>query len=429
MNLTIKEVKEKLLLILVAVLPANGIIIPLGRNWTLLQLVIVVFALIYLIELIFSKNFTIKLTKKYFILCFLFFSVALFSFFNRPSISKLRYTRKLNFPIKDYDKIGLMYCLWLVLSIFFVIVIYKECYSRGVFDKIIKVLLQSSLFYAIYGFYQFIIVYVLGVSSQGLVYSFRDEYLWGPDAIRTASLEREPLYYSFYLVAIILLTISLLKYKKYDILPKKRLKMILIFNILVFLLAKPSMGFLGLVIGIVFMNKNYFRLKRRINLQGVLYRFFAVFGSLLFILFYLILNGNKISSRLRRIVDPTSGYDRVVSYIQGVNLLESYWQTGIGYGNSPYFIGPQVIHNMYLSIFVEVGVLGLLLVISVLWLLWKKISQISVSDKVYREVLQGYLIATCIQWLTFYNFNLPSFWFFSAMILVISSENMKKKIK
>ncbi|WP_258100423.1 O-antigen ligase family protein [Marinoscillum pacificum] len=414
---------------IVALVPANGLLIPIGRNWTPLQIAVIVLIGLQFIGLILSRGNPRNAYVPKIIMCF--FALIIFISFNSyvflPSKNEIKYISG-EFPIREYGKSSLLYFLWTIFNLVMVLSLYFEIDSRPKFNQVIKVLLYSSVFYAVYALYQYIITSVLGDSSMGLVYILKPEYLYGPEAIRSASLEREPLYYSFYLMGVLFLSFRLYELKQFDQIPRKILILVISINLLAFFLTKATSGFVGLIVGFVIYKNSLFRFKRvlrpSILLRNIFIFIVVIFGLSVFV----FINKAMLFRRLQTVISFDEGYVRIKSYIEGFEAFSAHPWIGIGIGNSPYFVSTEVIHNMYLSIATEMGIPFLLVFLAFLIYLIVNLYKRK-NTGIFEYAFLAYLISTSVQWISFFNMNLPSFWFFCTLIVCLLFKRELNSVK
>ncbi len=417
----LSTVRRKLLFLLVILTPMNGVQIPIGRNWTPAQLISILFALVYLIELLFNTNFK-WFTPTKFLLSALFLIVCtVLSIVYMPRLIDTKVV-PIRFGLDSYGKLSMWYLLWLVQNIFTGLVVYNEIRRYDILLKVIKWIVYSSVFYAVYGLYQYLATFILGEGSASIVYVLKGEYLWGPEAIRIASLEREPLYYSFFQIPVMLFLISSLKYNV-NVIPKKKSIYILLLNLIVFVLSRPTAGFIALTFGLLFIFKDVFILKRRVNIKQATTNFFIFFFSALGMGLFFLLNAGRIVRRIGDMSDMEGGYVRVRSILEGIQSFLEHPYFGVGIGNSLYFVNTEVVHNMYIQSLLETGVQGLFSILILLFVIYKM--AISIPLPFLRNSFIAYIITIVIQWFSFFNFNIPSVWFFIGLIL--STNRILKK--
>jgi hypothetical protein len=401
----------------------NGVQIPIGRNWTPAQLVTILFVVSYFLELLFNSNFRFSAPIRFlfagvFLIGCTFASIVFMPHINETKVIPTRFT------LDDYGKLSVWYLFWLVQNLVTSLIVYNEIIKQNNLGKVLKWVIYSSVFYAIYGLYQYLATFLLGEGSAAIVYVLKGEYLWGPEAIRIASLEREPLYYSFFQLVVILMVLSSLKSKIFFI-PKKHLIYILLLNLFVFTLSRPTAGFIALVVGLLYLFRDVFVIKRNVNIKSAMSNMLILLVSALGMLAFFIFNSGRILRRISDMSNIEGGYVRVRSILEGIQNFLEYPRFGVGIGNSLYFVSTEVVHNMYIQTLLETGVQGLLAVFVLIFIIYK--SSCGISEKFLRDSFIAYLITILIQWLSFFNFNIPSVWFFFGLILSTNSI-LKEKI-
>jgi len=406
-------------------LPSSGLIISIGRNWTSIQLLIILISLLYFTKLLQGSLKKIELPKKFLLLYFLFICIAIISIIFKPDKPVIVFSEG-HLYSQSYDTYGILYLAWLLLNLIMFIVLYIFIDSKKKLFWLLKALIYSSVFYAIYAIYQYLIVSLLGDGASSFVYVLKDDYLWGPDRVRPPSLSREPLYYSCYLLWIVFLILAALDSDKSILnrlkISERTIKIILALNLVAFFLSRPTAGFLALIFCTLFMFRNRFILKRKVSLRKTIKTFSFGIISLLLITLFVATNFNRIVSRFTRVTDVTSGYTRVVSVLEAISYIKDDPWTGYGLSNSQFFISKVVVHNVYVNLLAELGIFGLLSFLAIVYHLWrrsKKIYQNSISEyQVLGRTYMVYIISILIQWMSFHAFSLPSFWFFSTLILI-----------
>src|SRR5690606_8397197 len=208
---------------------------------------------------------------------------------------------------------------------------------------------------------------------------------------------------------------------KSNLIRRNHLWSILIINVVVFFLTKATAGFFALVVSSLFFFRRGLVPKRHVRFNKLIKNVFAIVLIILTLGSFVLINSNRIFRRVESVSDVSSGYVRVRSYLEGFEVFKEHWIHGIGLGNSLYFISTEVIHDMYLSVAAEMGLIGLIVILLILFYLWMKAGP-TYMDGIYTDIFRAYLIAIAIQWLSFYNFNLSSFWFFASLVIIKSSK-------
>ncbi|MDW3208241.1 MAG: hypothetical protein R8N23_00135 [Reichenbachiella sp.] len=410
--------------LLMAAFPASGVIIPIGRDWTPVQLITILSTLILILELIFNKRASIKINTNFLTLFVLFLATCVVSILFKPDTPSITFNSHSNYAA-SYHTLDLLYLAWMILNLVMVILIYNVIDSYEVFYRALKIMLLSSIFYAFYAYYQYIIVLIFGEGARSLVYVFKEEYLWGPEAIRSPSLSREPLFYSFYLSGIIFLCVSILFKKGHSLftkigLPKTTIVWILIINSIAFFSGKPTAGFVSLIVAVSFFLIRNIKFSSRIKVNFLKKGLWYTLIVLPIFVGFIYLNQNRIARRLTSAADMSSGYVRVVSVLEGIDSIKKYPITGYGISNSQFFISTVVIHNMYINLVAETGIIGFLAFMSILLFLWFKISKQSKmpgNSGALGQWFLVFLVAVLIQWMSMHAFSIPIFWFYCGLIL------------
>jgi O-antigen ligase len=396
----------------------NGVQIWIGRNWTPFQLVsILYFGVIVLEFLINRRSLSFTIPKSYYRLSLLLLLGNALSIVFMSSLSEVRYIRD-DFTESRYFVISIWHFLWLIQNMFTVLIIFNEIKSKERLIKFFKITLNSSIFYAVYGLYQYSVTYILGDNSKYFVYILKPEYLWGPEAIRIASLDREPLYYAFYLNFILLLTLTLI-INKHFILSKKKLIIIFSINFLTFVLTRATAGFLAFVVALTIYYLKNLKLRELLSSANKLLNNIVLFlFSIVLLLSFFLANQRRIERRVGTVTEVDTGYVRLRSIVQGIETFFDNIYFGVGLGNSPYYIATEVVHNMYIQVLVETGLFGFLGVM--FWIIYHFRAAKKIENKSINLMFYLLMVTVCFQWLSFYNFNLPIVWVFSGLILAIT---------
>lgn len=413
---------------------ANGVIIPIGRSWTLPQLMAIAMLFFWGLRLFIGTS-----GNKANVIQFPFFVLGMWLVFIIISIINSPPEPYSPFPIEflqSYRIVGLMFFFWIVLDILIMWFVYNIIKDGKILIRVINLIIYSSAVYSIYGIYQYTMVSFLGISSSPIVYALNYHYLYHDYIVRLLSLSREPLYFVNYICPVLIISISLLITKSYHVIGISRNKLILItaINIIAFFLAKSTGGFLAIVgslfvILIIYYKKNI----RKLSLTTIVY---SLIGFLIFIISFYQLFGREIERRIIRLTDPTSGYTRIVSLMEG---LDSFFQNpffGFGLGHSYFFISVTQIHNAYLNILAETGVFSLICFITFIIYLSYQLRRAHNIAGIYSGLvlgIAGAFIYILIQWLSFFAYIVLFAWFIFGVILALpeaihSLQNIKLKM-
>ncbi|UXX80595.1 O-antigen ligase family protein [Reichenbachiella carrageenanivorans] len=198
-------------------------------------------------------------------------------------------------------------------------------------------------------------------------------------------------------------------------------------NALAIILTKSTGGVISLIVALFCM---LWLMRKQIGSKSFL-KFVLGMGGV-FICFYL-LNAGMVNRKIMSMFNPESGYVRVISIIQGIEVFRNHWVTGIGLGNSPYFIITQQIHNAYLSQAVETGILGILgfliFNIYIIRRLYHITNKSSSNEKYMSIILLSTIIFFLIQWLSFYSINIPTPWVVYSLSFVLFKLFKKNETK
>lgn len=221
-----------------------------------------------------------------------------------------------------------------------------------------------------------------------------------------------------------------------------------LFSAISVVLLSQSRASISLLVFILFLSIFLFNPNARKLLKNILlYVFIAI--ATLFPLSQLEVTNNilepivhrfeqsQISSSIADVLtkEPSKEDDdfgRAIMYYEGVNLIKEHYVLGIGYNSFKYYLddryGLEIIsHNLFITAWGELGLLGLLLIIFIIWQTFKKPWQarkaaIKRGDSYYMFLYSGILISIIVAWLNFMTrpqFNNPIFWFLLAYIYSI----------
>lgn len=410
--------------VLVFFISADGLIVPIGRAFTVPQVAIILFALFYLLKLINTakkpKNHYLLAPRKQFtvlVFWFLFLVISVLLMPDNPLYH--RYGLGL---LQSYGVVSYMYLFWILLNLFLLFIVFSINRDESNFIITLKLTIISSFVFSVYGIYQYFMAEMLGESASSIVYSYNDWYLYYDYIVRLLSFSREPLYFANYIscILIINLTILITGYYKKISLSKNLLLVITLSNVVAFYLTKSTGGFISFVVAsfivmaIVFKDK--WKSYSKVKLASYSVIFMGIIGA-----FFLSFQ-RQITRRLDRLIDPESGYTRVVSIIEGVEMTSIYPWFGFGLGNSNFFISVTQIHNAYLNMLAETGIFTFILFIVFLFFLNKNIYlsyKISNQHRPLVIALFGGLIVILVQWLSFFAYMILFAWFIFGLILAL----------
>lgn len=419
MRLESNKFRFTLLLILTFFISADGYTINIGRNWQISQLISILLFGLIIIEVL-LRNRKVLFDSKILALLLLFLVNIFFSNLIMPESPKYVPVEKLSYW-QSFGITSYMYLMWIVLNIIMLIVIYNSIWTRTELIKVIRILIYSSAIFSCYGFFQYATVAVLGESGNSIVFAANEEYL-REGYIRLLSFGREPLYYACFLNVIIGLMISgiyLKKSGKIFGIDRKKFIVIFVLNIFALLLTKS----LGAIVGLTGLLFVFSVTASYLSPNANKFKLFSIFLIILFFVFgFILLNYTLVESKVSRMLNPSSGYGRIISLIEGVELLKEKYLGGIGMGNSVFFVSNHQIHNAYLNIAVELGMTGILIFGAFLTIIIKR--TLRVAKKSYNELkiislglLLG-LVAILIQLLSFYGYMINIIWYLFALCLV-----------
>ena len=216
---------------------------------------------------------------------------------------------------------------------------------------------------------------------------------------------------------------------------KKCLFGLIIFGMFyVIILSNSRAAFLGVALIIIVY---IFSLKQRIS-----------FGIVSIILIIILLASSPmyteiVLERLGKTVE-TGGAGRTDIWYVGWKSLEKYWLLGAGYQNFPLALNEYIsfvhiddddfnlyarAHNIYLQIFVELGIIGITLFVFVIWQHFKvihpKVTHYDLNIIMLRAAFWAYVVASFFR----NDFSTKSFWLLWMLIIMykrIFDDNVKE---
>lgn len=349
---------------------------------------------------------------------------------------------------------GVAFWFWTIFSIvsiyyFSVNILYK---NEKLFKLALVVLVISTLFSVLFGFYQFVGDYVGW--STGLRSAYVKELLGFP---RIQSTLLEPLYFGNFLLTSLPILIALFVTGFTQFIGKRMHVVVLIFLFMSALILTLSRGaWIGfttsvislsvLLLALIFIRRGEFKkiLKPK--------NFFAfipvlVLLSLLFSVGLMatapLLSGKQFSFALSvrtatsgiadRTIDITKhSIGRFEAYKIAVDFVKENPYIGVGLGNfgprisgdSEGITGYTIVNNLHLEILTETGIFGFFfyiwLVLALVFTTLKTIFRLPPSKKVWVVILIGLLSAYTgifVQQMTYSTLNITFFWFLLALII------------
>lgn len=418
----------------VVFIAANGIIITIGRDWTLPQLMAIGMICFWALKLLISSQ-----ENEIKVIPFPFFLLAIWLIFLATSIIGAPPEPYSPFSLEflqSYKMIGVMYYFWIVLDIIMMWFVYNTLKDGKILIKTFKLLIYSSVIYSVYGIYQYIMASLFGASSNSVVYALNYHYLYDDYIVRLLSLSREPLYFANFICPVLIISIALLVTKSFKVVgfSKKSLLVITGINLVAFFLAKSTGGFIAmtgsLMVILLYYYKDY---TYRISYKKIAY---GLSGILVFIVSFYQLFGSEVERRILGLADPASGYGRIVSILEAIGSFDSYPFFGFGLGHAKFFISITQIHNAYLNILAETGIFSFLFFISFLAFLAFQLNKTYHKAGIYKGLvlgIAGAFIYILIQWLSFFAYIVLFAWFLFGVILALpqsihSLQNKRVKI-
>ncbi|MGL4759171.1 MAG: O-antigen ligase family protein [Patescibacteria group bacterium] len=288
-------------------------------------------------------------------------------------------------------------------------------------EKSIKILCFSIIATNFFGLYQFF-GDLVNIPTR---FTFlRDMYTKKVFTIpRIHSTANEPqLYAGMLFLPLSIICLSYLSRNGYFFNSSKRI-IFEVFTIIVFILTFSKGAFLSLFLGLLFVIIILF-LNKKLHLSKNVIK-----NSLMFVLIIsaLLSNLDSISSRFQPVINnlietldgkaPTI-VERSNFLEQSLNILRDTFIFGIGPGQfGPFLDEPQlIVNNVYLEVWLEYGLMGLVTFIIFLGVLFKKTYN-EMFMSFYSLVLFLTLILICIQWVFFSPIYIMPFWIIFGLIL------------
>ncbi len=381
------------------------------------------FALIawILIFLIKKKNFSAK--NPLLIPIFIFFGSSIISLINVENLPR-----------------GIIILVFTIFTISISIIIPNIIKTRNNFEKVIKIILISSVIVSLFGIYQFI-GDVIGLPEEltGLREHYTKKVFGFP---RIHSVSTEPLYFANYLLIPISILLSFVLSKKKTKLPFNIISTIFILALttlnLVLTLSRGgylALPFLFFLFGIFFI-RSVFTLKNIAIISIILTTtIVSAYGFLLFT------NRKKnIEIFIKQATTYTDGAgveERFNTYDQSLAMIKEYPIIGGGIGNfGPYVArnpnmqpkdGWAIVNNEFLEIWAEQGIIGLLIFLSlIIIIIIRSIKALTRKniDPYLKTILIGLLfayLAILVQYQTFSTLYVLHIWFLVGLIIAVQN--------
>jgi O-antigen ligase len=382
------------------------------------------FALIawILIFLIKKKDFNAK--NPLLIPIFIFFGSALISLINAQNIQR-----------------GIITLLFTIFTIAISIVIPNIIKSKNNLEKVIKIILISSVIVSLFGIYQFI-GDVVGLPEEltGLREHYTKKVFGFP---RVHSVSTEPLYFANYLLIPISILLAFVLSKKKIKLPFSIIATIFILALttlsLILTLSRGgylALAFLFFLFGIFFI-RSVLTLKNVIIISTILIT--AIVSAYGFLLF--TDREKNIEIFLKQATTYTAGAgveERFDTYDQSISMIKEYPVIGGGIGNFGSYVarnpnmqpkdGWAIVNNEFLEIWAEQGIIGLLIFLSLIFIIIirsiKALGRKNI-DPYLKTILIGLLfafLAILVQYQTFSTLYVLHIWFLVG--LIVATQNM-----
>ena len=131
---------DRLFLCFVFFISANGLIIPIGRNFEIAQIIFFILMGLMIIKLLSDTDYTLQINSKYFILYMIWVFIMLISILNKPETFLYKPETETS-RLQQYDLIGYMYLFWVILNLMVAIITYHFATQKGMFIKIIRIII------------------------------------------------------------------------------------------------------------------------------------------------------------------------------------------------------------------------------------------------------------------------------------------------
>lgn len=381
------------------------------------------FALIswILIFLIKKKDFNAK--NPLLIPIFLFFGSSIISLINAQNIQR-----------------GIIVLFFSIFTISISFVIPNLIKNVGQLQRIIKIILTSSIFVSLFGIYQFV-GDVIGLPTE--ITGLREQYtkiVFGFPRIHSVSVE--PLYFANYLLIPISILLVL-------ILSKKKIK--LPFNIIstVFILALTTLNLIltlsrggYLALAFLFLLFGIFFTKSLLSPKKIIIIALILVTSLVSAYGFLLFTDRKKNVEIfikqaTTFNDGAGVEDRFGTYDEAISMIKEYPILGGGIGNfGPYATrnpntepkdGWAIVNNEFLEIWAEQGIIGLLIFLSLIFIIIirsiKALTRKNI-DPYSKTILIGLLfafLAILVQYQTFSTLYVLHIWFLVGLIVAVQN--------
>ena len=310
----------------------------------------------------------------------------------------------------------------MIAFVLFYFVVINVITTRKQLIRMLYIMLIIGMFTAIYGIYQY---------KFGDVYSqaWLDSDMFEDIRMRVYSTLENPNVYGEYLLLIIPFTISLLWTEKGW---KKKL----------FLLV--AIGIMGIALILTFSRGCWLGIILAIGLLAIIIdKRFILLGIVMILLLPFFLP-DTIMQRFMSIgnMEDTSTSYRVYIWMGTIAMLKDYWISGVGMGITSFNtiyplyaynnIKAPHSHNLYLQIIVEYGIIGFIVIMGMLYHLFKT-TMISMHAK--KDILLAGLMSGMVGFLlqsmtdhTWYNYRVVLlFWVMIGLTITASRINLKEK--
>lgn len=381
----------------------------------------------------------------------------------------LLYKKKIRFHLFTPYKILAIFLLWLVLIIpesinlkrAVMVVAYDTyaislcvsitlLYKKKFLQPMIKALLGGAVVVSLFGLYQYFgDILGLPMHYTGL----REQYTYGLFGFpRVQSTALEPLYFASYLLLPTMVVIGMLltRTKLGKLQDRWLLAALTLFSLIIFLTVSRG-AFYGYLFALI-ITYAFCLIRRYATMKRVGWVSLAILigfiGSWLMIQ-YLNKNPTELFTKKRgtevyseQITKTTindSGDDRAIARKNAITILKNEHIAiviGIGPGQyGPYMMnnttdingGWTIINNLPLELWVELGMIGLLLFVwFVAYIFIAGVKTLSQTDTLVRAVmigLLGYLLAEAVQYQAFSTLYVTHIWIAIALMLSILLEN------
>lgn len=328
----------------------------------------------------------------------------------------------------DYSKVGIaFFTLPLLISTAYLFPVFLT--KKETDFKVFKSIVFS--FFVVIGFGVFQLIFNLMTKSFGY---------------RLSSIFYDPNIFSRFILIGLFFIIAHLVYAKKYIIKKNILISLVCFGLICLVFTFSRSGYATFLLGLIVLT--IFSKNRKIKVGVVLSA--IVIG----ILSFSFLNIQRNFSEMGSLIEPSS-FNRLQLLFAGVDIIMDNWLLGIGYTNFPSFyvknyveglfnmtlfnyemLGYAIsIHNWFVEVWAEQGIIGLISFVTIFVLLLKKIKKLIelTSSDTHKSLLIGSYLMICLFLFhgLFYHTFISQFYFWvmlGVVFVFISAAQLENKL-